>query len=85
MKAILEIDLLAIGQTKTKERNHQVGFMKDIYSNASLVMFWLCKAISDSDLAMSHFGDFVADPYCHEYQSHSDDLDCALSFSEHRP
>lgn len=38
------IDALSIDQDSTTERNHQVGLMKDIYSNAEGVEIWLGKA-----------------------------------------
>lgn len=38
------IDALCIDQTSTTERNHQVGMMRDIYSNAETVGIWLGRA-----------------------------------------
>lgn len=46
------IDQLAIDQSNVKERNHQVGLMRDIYSNASLVIVWLGSGSNKSDQAM---------------------------------
>ncbi|KIW00096.1 uncharacterized protein PV09_08282 [Verruconis gallopava] len=35
------IDAICIDQTSTKEKNHQVGIMSQIYSKASFVLVWL--------------------------------------------
>ncbi|KAF7531499.1 hypothetical protein G7054_g8799 [Neopestalotiopsis clavispora] len=35
------IDAICINQEDTKERNHQVGIMKDIFTKASLTVAWL--------------------------------------------
>ncbi|KAF2503262.1 HET-domain-containing protein [Lophium mytilinum] len=50
------IDAICIDQDNHKERNHQVGLMRQIYSTASLVLIWLGQEKDDSDAAM----EFVA-------------------------
>ncbi|KAF2636751.1 hypothetical protein P280DRAFT_364566, partial [Massarina eburnea CBS 473.64] len=37
----LWVDALCIDQANTRERNHQVDFMADIYSNCSQCLVWL--------------------------------------------
>ncbi|CAG8955093.1 hypothetical protein HYFRA_00007108 [Hymenoscyphus fraxineus] len=46
------IDTLCINQNDDKEKSHQVSHMKEIYTNASVVVVWLGKATKDSDLVM---------------------------------
>lgn len=46
------IDALCIDQANTRERNHQVRLMKDIYSNAYRVIIWLGEASPDNYAAM---------------------------------
>jgi hypothetical protein len=49
----LWIDALCINQHDVQERNHQVGLMDKIYSQATEVIVWLGPADPESDLAMS--------------------------------
>lgn len=46
------IDALCINQADMLERSHQVGLMKDIYSNAHRVIIWLGEASSEGYTAM---------------------------------
>lgn len=46
------IDAICINQEDNTERTHQVNMMKEIYSNASVVIAWLGPSFPDSDLAM---------------------------------
>lgn len=46
------IDQISIDQSNDKERGHQVGLMRQIYSGADLVLAWVGEAANDSDLAM---------------------------------
>lgn len=50
------IDAICIDQDNVRERNHQVGLMKQIYSMASNVYIWLGRESENSRLAM----DFLA-------------------------
>ncbi|KAK8043337.1 HET-domain-containing protein [Apiospora rasikravindrae] len=50
---VLWIDALCIDQSNAGERNHQVGRMRDIYSNAETVRVWLGLASKTSSIAMS--------------------------------
>jgi hypothetical protein len=52
--ALIWIDALCINQEDTRERNHQVQLMRQIYSNASLVWVWLGEGDNNSDLAMRY-------------------------------
>jgi hypothetical protein len=45
------IDAICIDQENTKERNHQVTMMRDIYSDAQSVIAWLGKDVKDTELA----------------------------------
>lgn len=38
---VLWVDWLCINQKNTEERTHQVGMMRDIYTNSSEVIIWL--------------------------------------------
>jgi hypothetical protein len=64
------IDGLCINQTDVREKNHQVGLMKRIYSRALSVITWLGPGYSESDLALEYMcgmsigKDFG--PYLHE-------------------
>lgn len=49
---ILWVDALCINQTNVAERNHQVGLMGRIYSQAFGVIVWLGGRADNSDLAM---------------------------------
>jgi hypothetical protein len=49
---ILWVDALCINQSDFLERNHQVGLMSTIYSNAKEVIAWLGPASEDSDVGM---------------------------------
>ena len=51
---ILWVDALCINQRNVKERNHHVGLMKQIYTNAAEVLVWLGVASEDSHLAMRY-------------------------------
>lgn len=46
------IDAICINQRDLRERNHQVGLMKLIYTNADDVYVWLGREADDSKLAM---------------------------------
>lgn len=48
------IDALCINQKDANERNHQVLFMKDIFTRASRVLIWLGPAADDSDAVMDY-------------------------------
>lgn len=48
------IDGICINQSDVEERNHQVGFMTQIYTNASAVYIWLGCESDNSDLAMEY-------------------------------
>lgn len=41
--ALFWIDQICIDQSNSQERGHQVGFMREIYKNASEVVVWLGK------------------------------------------
>lgn len=47
----LWIDAIAINQSNTSERNHQVSLMRDIYSGAQSVIVWLGLATGSEELA----------------------------------
>jgi hypothetical protein len=49
------IDAICIDQSNSRERNHQVDMMRDIYSNARSVTVWLGEESNDSDKAMDYF------------------------------
>jgi hypothetical protein len=60
---VLWVDAICIDQENPKERGHQVGLMRDIYSNATEVLIWLGEAskrideesgLSVSDLFLRH-------------------------------
>jgi Heterokaryon incompatibility protein (HET) len=38
---VLWVDTLCINQSEISERNHQVGFMRDIYQDSEKVLIWL--------------------------------------------
>ncbi|KAK8132387.1 hypothetical protein PG999_000560 [Apiospora kogelbergensis] len=50
---VLWIDALCIDQSNVRERNHQVGRMRDIYSQAETVHVWLGTASETSSIAMA--------------------------------
>ena len=45
---------MCINQNDPTERDHQVAFMKDIYTRASRVLVWLGTAADDSDAVMDY-------------------------------
>jgi hypothetical protein len=47
------IDAICIDQTNDLEKNEQVRFMKDIYSNALRVVVWMGLPTEDSELALA--------------------------------
>ncbi|KAF2799471.1 hypothetical protein K505DRAFT_230911, partial [Melanomma pulvis-pyrius CBS 109.77] len=49
---VIWVDAICINQNDTKERNHQVQMMREIYMKADQVIAWLGEAKDDSDLAM---------------------------------
>jgi hypothetical protein len=49
---LLWIDQICIDQSNNLERNHQVNYMGQIYSNALQVMVWLGPAADNSDVAL---------------------------------
>ncbi|KAK6697982.1 hypothetical protein SNK05_010830 [Fusarium graminearum] len=51
---ILWIDALAIDQSNTDERNHQVNLMSKIYSQAAGVIIYLGESANNSDLAIEY-------------------------------
>jgi hypothetical protein len=54
---VLWIDAICICQGTIDERNHQVGLMGDIYSQATRVIIWLGEASPQSDFAISFMND----------------------------
>ena len=50
---ILWIDAICIDQSHIAERNHQVGHMASIYSDAERVLFWLGEPTYQTDLLIS--------------------------------
>ncbi|KAH9204699.1 heterokaryon incompatibility protein-domain-containing protein [Leptodontidium sp. 2 PMI_412] len=56
----LWIDAMCIDQSTVLERNHQVGMMGKIYSQATNVIAWLGVGREDSDLAMDKLMEFDA-------------------------
>lgn len=50
-KRLLWVDAICINQRNVKERNHQVGQMREISTHAESVIVWLGKADDDGDLA----------------------------------
>lgn len=53
---VLWVDSICINQEDVAEKNVQVQMMKDIYSDAELVIAWLGSSGEDSDLAMELLG-----------------------------
>lgn len=51
---VVWVDALCIDQGNIGERNHQVGLMSQIYTNAEVVVAWLGCAADDSDLIMDY-------------------------------
>src|SRR6202044_1762370 len=49
----LWLDMVCIDQSNTEERNHQVGLMNQIYSQAQEVLIWLGPGSPNTDDAMS--------------------------------
>ncbi|KAL6900334.1 heterokaryon incompatibility protein domain-containing protein [Trichoderma evansii] len=49
------IDAICINQSDICERNHQVGMMRQIYTNAAEVYIWLGQEADDSAVAMDFF------------------------------
>jgi hypothetical protein len=67
---ILWVDAICINQTDDKERGHQVGQMREIYSKATQVLIWLGSASDDVDeisglpvsgIFMEHLGPMAAE------------------------
>lgn len=56
------IDAICIDQDNVRERNHQVGLMKQIYSMASSVYIWLGRESDNSRLAMDFLANEGAKP-----------------------
>lgn len=48
------IDAVCINQRNVLERNHQVGLMKQIYSNFAKVILWLGQEADNSELATEY-------------------------------
>ncbi|KAI8268636.1 Heterokaryon incompatibility protein 6, OR allele [Colletotrichum sp. SAR11_239] len=48
----LWIDAICIQQSDLEEKTHQVGMMRDIFSNAATVYIWLGLGIEETDQAM---------------------------------
>jgi hypothetical protein len=60
-KRALWIDAISIDQANISERNHQVGFMGTIYSNASQVLIYLGPGSEETDGVLDYLdGDTVA-------------------------
>ncbi|KAE9972137.1 hypothetical protein EG327_009585 [Venturia inaequalis] len=69
------IDQISIDQSNDKERGHQVGMMRQIYSGADLVLAWVGEAADNSDLAMEmleHGLDFMGKLHDSERRAMSD-------------
>ncbi|KAL2277951.1 hypothetical protein FJTKL_15079 [Diaporthe vaccinii] len=64
------IDAICIDQDNVRERNHQVGLMKQIYSMASNVYIWLGRESENSRLAM----DFLANESTKPLKQQVDDF-----------
>jgi hypothetical protein len=65
---IIWVDAICIDQSNASERNHQVRFMKDIYTRASSVLIWLGEAADGSDALLDYL----------------DTLDASSALTEHR-
>ncbi|KAF7514153.1 hypothetical protein GJ744_004478 [Endocarpon pusillum] len=63
------IDAICINQNDATERNHQVLFMKDIYTRASRVLVWLGLAADNSDAVMDYIGTLNAEPDLLEHKN----------------
>lgn len=51
----LWIDALCINQSQVSERNHQVGMMEDIYSQAECVIVWLGRCSKEQRVRLEDF------------------------------
>ncbi|KAH7361167.1 hypothetical protein BKA66DRAFT_396649, partial [Pyrenochaeta sp. MPI-SDFR-AT-0127] len=49
-KTLLWVDAICIDQNDLIERNHQVGLIGQIYSNATLVLTWGGKSDEDAQI-----------------------------------
>jgi Heterokaryon incompatibility protein (HET) len=56
------IDAICIDQTNLMERNHQVGLMKKIYTQAAKVLVWLGQEADNSDLVMKYMATQASAP-----------------------
>ncbi|KAK8074426.1 heterokaryon incompatibility protein [Apiospora hydei] len=75
---VLWIDALCIDQSNVGERNHQVGRMRDIYSNAETVRVWLGLASKTSSIAMSWIDELAS-------RRHRNSLGCRAASRTTRP
>ncbi|KAF2730318.1 HET-domain-containing protein, partial [Polyplosphaeria fusca] len=66
---IIWIDAMCINQNDPTERDHQVAFMKDIYTRASRVIVWLGSAADNSDAVMDYIGTIIPEPNLTEHKS----------------
>jgi hypothetical protein len=65
----LWIDALCINQSKVQERNHQVGQMKDIYTQAAKMIVWLGKSDAHDEEAFGSLETYQ--PTMHAFQRNS--------------
>lgn len=56
------IDAICIDQANNTERNHQVGLMKQIYTNAAKMFIWLGREAEGSDVAMNFVAKEASSP-----------------------
>jgi hypothetical protein len=52
MERVLWIDAICIDQTNQKEKEYQIQFMAQIYSQATHVIVWLGETAESSELAL---------------------------------
>ncbi|KAK7192189.1 ankyrin repeat and sam domain containing protein 6 [Paraphaeosphaeria sporulosa] len=68
----LWIDQICIDQSNTKERNHQVRMMHQIYTRATGVIAWLGDSVDGSDLAMQFIADTAHEVIRASPEDHTD-------------
>ncbi|PMD43910.1 HET-domain-containing protein [Hyaloscypha variabilis F] len=59
-RRILWVDAICINQNDINERGHQVGMMRDIYSQAPRVLVWLGEASKDLGTPLSYMVDSIS-------------------------
>jgi hypothetical protein len=83
---ILWVDAICINQKDVDERGHQVGIMRDVYSEAARVLIWLGEESKDRGPRLSHTGNSIsssaldiasgppssADSYCGKISGHKE-------------